>query len=35
VTEQSDGVHGVTTVAIVDDHEAVRLGLRAACRDAG
>ncbi|HEY9324642.1 response regulator transcription factor [Agromyces fucosus] len=23
------------TVAIVDDHEAVRLGLRAACRDAG
>lgn len=24
-----------TTVAIVDDHEAVRLGLRAACRDAG
>jgi two-component system uhpT operon response regulator UhpA len=35
VTEQSDEVHGVTTVAIVDDHEAVRLGLRAACRDAG
>ncbi|UOE44468.1 response regulator transcription factor [Agromyces larvae] len=26
---------GPTTVAIVDDHEAVRLGLRAACRDAG
>ncbi|KQZ09728.1 LuxR family transcriptional regulator [Agromyces sp. Root1464] len=25
----------VATVAIVDDHEAVRLGLRAACRDAG
>ena len=24
-----------TSVAIVDDHEAVRLGLRAACRDAG
>lgn len=24
-----------TTVAIVDDHEAVRLGLRAACREAG
>ncbi|BDZ53786.1 response regulator transcription factor [Agromyces marinus] len=24
-----------TTVAIVDDHEAVRLGLRAACADAG
>ena len=23
------------TVAIVDDHEAVRLGLRAACREAG
>lgn len=25
----------MATVAIVDDHEAVRLGLRAACRDAG
>ena len=25
----------VATVAIVDDHEAVRLGLRAACREAG
>lgn len=27
--------HAAATVAIVDDHEAVRLGLRAACRDAG
>ena len=27
--------HAAATVAIVDDHEAVRLGLKAACRDAG
>ena len=31
-TRESDAA---ATVAIVDDHEAVRLGLRAACRDAG
>ncbi|MFB6609611.1 response regulator [Agromyces sp. NPDC056379] len=31
-TRQADAA---ATVAIVDDHEAVRLGLRAACRDAG
>ncbi|WP_394551144.1 response regulator [Agromyces sp. MMS24-JH15] len=29
------GTQGGTTVAIVDDHEAVRLGLRAACGEAG
>lgn len=42
VTQGDVGAAGPTreadaaaTVAIVDDHEAVRLGLRAACRDAG
>ena len=30
-----EGPARAATVAIVDDHEAVRLGLRAACRDAG
>lgn len=34
-TREADAVATVATVAIVDDHEAVRLGLRAACRDAG
>jgi two-component system uhpT operon response regulator UhpA len=33
VTDQAEASR--TTVAIVDDHEAVRLGLRSACRDAG
>lgn len=37
MTAQTSGTAttATTTVAIVDDHEAVRLGLRAACRDAG
>jgi two-component system uhpT operon response regulator UhpA len=35
VTAESESTTSRTTVAIVDDHEAVRLGLRAACRDAG
>lgn len=35
MTAESESTTSRTTVAIVDDHEAVRLGLRAACRDAG
>jgi two-component system uhpT operon response regulator UhpA len=35
VTAESEPTTPRTSVAIVDDHEAVRLGLRAACRDAG
>jgi DNA-binding NarL/FixJ family response regulator len=35
VTAESEPNRSRTSVAIVDDHEAVRLGLRAACRDAG
>ncbi len=43
IEEEGDVVAGAptpaadsaATIAIVDDHEAVRLGLRAACRDAG
>ncbi|MFD6054768.1 response regulator [Agromyces sp. NPDC060279] len=35
MSDERDSDARQATVAIVDDHEAVRLGLRAACQDAG
>jgi CheY-like chemotaxis protein len=35
VTAETESTVPKTTIAIVDDHEAVRLGLRSACQDAG
>lgn len=35
MTAVTGGAGQTTTVAIVDDHEAVRLGLRGACQEAG